>query len=89
MYRILDDCIQNAVAKGHSRLMPAHFRRLDYNYNYRYYEPDNDDYAIKESIWMDHDEELREQRDNAEAVSASLSAENDSMKTSIILIYRI
>ena len=62
LYRILDDCIKNASAKGHTRLMPAHFRRLDYNYSYRYYEADNDDYAIKESIWINKDDELREKR---------------------------
>ena len=62
LYRILDDCIKNAQAKGHSRLMPAHFRRIHYDHNYRYYEPDNDDYALKESIWLDRDEEVREKR---------------------------
>ena len=62
LYRILDDCIKNAQAKGHSRLMPAHFRRIHYDHNYRYYEPDNDDYALKESIWLDRDEEAREKQ---------------------------
>jgi len=66
LHRILDDCLLNAQAKGHSRLMPAHFRRIHYNHQYRYYEPENDDYAIKESIWMDHDEENRKRRSDEE-----------------------
>jgi len=62
LWRILDDCLLNAQAKGHTRLMPSHFRRIHYNHDRPYYNPENNDYAIKESIWMDHDEKLREQR---------------------------
>tara|TARA_R110002020_G_scaffold201600_1_gene404296 strand:+ start:2220 stop:2729 length:510 start_codon:yes stop_codon:yes gene_type:complete len=62
LYRILDDCIKNAMAKGHTRLMPSHFRRIHYENEHRYYNPDNDDYAIKESIWLDKDEESKQER---------------------------
>ena len=60
LYRILDDCIANAIDNGDRRLMPAHFRPIYYNHNYRYYEEDQNDYARKESIWFHLDLERRE-----------------------------
>ena len=60
--RILDDCVLNAEAKGHSRLMPAHFRPVRYMYDRTYYNPANDDYALKESIWIEEDEVNYERR---------------------------
>jgi hypothetical protein len=62
LQRVLDDCILNAEAKGHSRLMPSHFRPIYYRPDRSYYNPDNDDYAIKECIWSEVDEENREKR---------------------------
>tara|TARA_R110000824_G_scaffold209542_6_gene395375 strand:- start:1678 stop:2187 length:510 start_codon:yes stop_codon:yes gene_type:complete len=66
LHRILDDCVMNAEAKGHSRLMPAHFRPIHYIHDRPYFNPANDDYALKESIWYEEDEanyERREEKD--------------------------
>ena len=63
LHRVLDDCIANAIDNGDRRLMPAHFRPIYYNHNYRYYEEDQNDYARKESIWLQLDEERRENED--------------------------
>ena len=57
LHRILDDSIANAVESGDRRLMPAHFRPIDYSYRYRYYEEEQNDYARKESVWMLEDRE--------------------------------
>ena len=63
LHRVLDDCIANAIDNGDRRLMPAHFRPIYYNHNYRYYEEDQNDYARKESIWLQLDEERRANED--------------------------
>ena len=44
------------------KLMPAHFRPIYYNHNYRYFEEDQNDYARKESIWI-HDDRERWERE--------------------------
>ena len=60
LHRILDDSIANAVANGDRRLMPAHFRPIDFYNRYTYYEEDQNDYARKESVWLQVDEIRRE-----------------------------
>tara|TARA_R110002020_G_scaffold180021_1_gene373842 strand:+ start:530 stop:1033 length:504 start_codon:yes stop_codon:yes gene_type:complete len=63
LQRVLDDCERNAYAKGHSRLMPAHFRPIYRELKPRpYYNPANDDYALKESIWYEEDNANYERR---------------------------
>ena len=57
LHRIVDDSVANAVAKGDRRLMPSHFRPIDYNFRYRYFEEEQNDYARKESVWLHEDKE--------------------------------
>ena len=66
LHRILDDSIANALDNGDRRLMPAHFRPIYYSHNYRYYEEDQNDYARKESAWLQVDKDRREVEEDDE-----------------------
>ena len=66
LHRILDDCILNVQASGQRRMMPAHFRPIHYNHDRRYYDIRNNDYAEKESIWIQQDEANRKRREEDE-----------------------
>ena len=69
LQRVLDDCERNAYAMGHNRLMPAHFRPIYRELKPRpYYNPANDDYALKESIWYEEDDANYERRREEENV---------------------
>jgi hypothetical protein len=49
---LLDIAEQNAVSKGHKRLIPAHWYYLELPMRAgKGYWPEQNDYAIKESIW--------------------------------------
>ena len=64
LHRILDDSIANAVAQGDRRLMPSHFRPIDYSFRYRYFEEEQNDYARKESVWLHEDKERWEREED-------------------------